>query len=265
MIVTTSVKPSETLLTQARRLSRQLDIPLVARRNATVRKLVGEQTNRRVIVVTEEGVRFYDGNGNQPDTPLFYHPSMALVRVKRLRAGESDPLIAYSGCSRGDAVLDCTAGLCADSLVFAYAAGAEGNVTALESEPVLHAIVSEGLATYESGLPDVDAAMRRISLQCRNHADYLEQQPDNSVDIVYFDPMFRRPVYESSSIGAIRTVANSGALLPEAIGHAKRIARKSVVLKEQYGSEEFERLGFLELPSKKSTKIAYGVIQVGEG
>src|SRR5690606_1746525 len=118
--------------------------------------------DRRLIVVTEREVRYYSG---QSDTPLFFHPSMALVRVKRMRNGESDPLIELSRCREGDQVIDCTAGLGSDSLVFSFAAGSSGNVLALESEQVLCTLVREGLSSYKTGLSDVDAAMRRIDMR----------------------------------------------------------------------------------------------------
>jgi len=259
VIVTTSVHPSPRARAMAAKLAEELSARLCPRRQWTVRKLLAMSEDGTALVVTEEEIRYYAG----PDAPpLVYHPSMAFVRVKRLRQGERDPLIEWSGCAEGDRIIDCTAGLASDSLVFSYAAGPSGSVTALESEPVLYALVREGLASYESGLPDVDEALRRIRLRCEDHLTYLSGLPDKSADIVYFDPMFRKPIHESSSIGAIRTVANRNALREEAVRQAVRVARKTVLMKEQFGSEEFERLGFQELPSKKTTKIAYGVIRI---
>jgi 16S rRNA (guanine1516-N2)-methyltransferase len=258
VIVTTTAKPSARALEQAGRLSAELDSPLKARGNLTVNKLLTLSHDKRLIVVTEEEVRYYDG---QSETPLYFHPSMAFVRVKRLRRGETDPLIQLTGCEEGDQVIDCTAGLASDSLVFSYAAGPSGSVTAIESEPVLCALVREGLAGYETSLPDVNEAMRRIAMKCVNHLEYLSGLPDNSVDIVYFDPMFRQPINESSSMEPLRAVANMDALSNEAIEQAKRVARKSVVLKEHQASEEFARLGF-ERRHVNTSKIAYGVIQL---
>jgi len=258
VIVTTTAKPSSSAMDQASRLAVELSAKLVARGNLTVRKLITLSTDEQLIVVTEQEVRYYDG---QAETPLYFHPSMAFVRVKRLRKGESDPLIQLSGCIEGDSVLDCTAGLASDSLVFAYAAGVSGSVVAVESEPVLCALVREGLASYDTGLEDVNAAMRRIVMRNVNHLDYLKTLPDSSVDIVYFDPMFRRPINESSSMEPLRSIANMNALSPEVIEQAVRVARKTVVLKEHQASEEFVRLGF-ERRHVNTSKIAYGVIEI---
>jgi len=258
VIVTTTAKPSARALEQASRLSAELVSPLKARGKLTVNKLLSLSDDNQLIVVTEEEVRYYDG---QSETPLYFHPSMAFVRVKRLRRGETDPLIQLSGCLEGDHIIDCTAGLASDSLVFSYASGPTGAVTAIESEPVLCAIVREGLAGYQTSLPDVNEAMRRITMKCMNHLEYLIGLPDNSADIVYFDPMFRKPINESSSMEPLRAIANMDALSGEVIAQAKRVARKSIVLKEHQASGEFARLGF-ERRHVNTSKIAYGVIQL---
>lgn len=258
MIITTSEKPSQRAAEQAARLATELSAELMPRKQMSAKKLLSLSADHRLIVVTEQEVRFYDG---QSETPFFFHPSMAFVRVKRLRRGEPDPLITISGCQAGDIVIDCTAGLAGDSLVFAYAAGENGQVIGLESEPILSALVREGLAQYRSGLDDVDAAMRRISLTCANHHNYISGLPDNSADIVYFDPMFRRPVLESSSMEPLRSMANMNAISDEVVQQAKRVARRRVLLKEHQSSGEFARLGF-ERHHVNTSKIAYGVIEI---
>ncbi|SFF09269.1 16S rRNA G966 N2-methylase RsmD [Paenibacillus catalpae] len=258
MIVTTADKPSQRALATAKRLAGELSAPYVARGKQSLRQLGERMEPIRMVVVTEKEVRYYDG---QTESPLYFHPSMAFVRVKRLRRGESDPLVDLTGCETGDRVIDCTAGLASDSLVFSYAAGEAGAVTAIESEPILCAVVREGLAGYQSGLPDVDAAMRRIQMKNVNHADYLAGLPDKSVDIVYFDPMFRQPIHESNALEPLRNLANDSALTVEAVQDAVRVARKTVVMKEHRESGEFERLGF-ERRHVNTSKIAYGVIEV---
>ncbi|MHA6483998.1 class I SAM-dependent methyltransferase [Paenibacillus sp. strain BS8-2] len=258
MIVTTAPSPSGRTIEQAKRLANELLAVYMSRRGASVRKLLAQSEDHRALIVTENEIRFYD---NEESPPLYFHPSMAFVRVKRLRKGESDPMIDISGCRPGDTIIDCTAGMAADSLIFSYAIGATGKVLAIESEPILCAVVREGLAAYETGLVDVDAAMRRIALTCGDHGRFLAGQPDNSADIVYFDPMFRHPIMESSAIGSFRSIANMDALTPEVVEQAKRVARRTVMLKEHQRSDEFARLGF-ERRHVNTSKIAYGVIQV---
>ena len=103
----------------------------------------------------------------------------------------------------------------------------------------------------------MNEALRRITLQCMDHKSWLTSQPDKSIDIVYFDPMFRQPLHDSSSMQPLRSLANREALDMESVHQAIRVARKSVVLKEHRDSEEFNRLGF---ERKHMNKIAYGVI-----
>lgn len=253
MIVTTAYKPSPELAEYAGRLAQELGCLLVPRKQDSLSRIKKRHGTDSVLVADDNGLRYYE----KSEEPLYFHPSMAYVRVKRLRSGDRDPLIEVSGCQTGDSVLDCTAGLGSDAIVFSYAVGPEGKVVALESEPVLYTVVREGLRAYETIHADVNEALRRIELQCANHMDWLAELPNNSFDIVYFDPMFRRPVHDSSALAPLRGLANSGALEDEAVRHAIRIARKSVVLKEHRESGEFGRLGF---ERRHVNKIAYGVI-----
>lgn len=255
MLVTTSYAPSPGAVDRGKRLAAELGVRYVPRGTSSVRRLGERYGDSQFLLVTERELHYY-GSG---ETPLYFHPSLSLVRVKRLMKGERDGLIDLSGAAPGDRVLDCTAGLGADAIVFSYAVGEIGEVTAVESEPALYTIVREGLRTYETGLQPFDDAMRRVRMKSGHHLTVLRQLDDKSVDIVYFDPMFRHPVEESSAIGPIRQLANHDALAEESIREALRVARKSVVLKESKDSGEFERLGFPEMPRTRS-KIAYGVI-----
>ena len=129
MIVTTSILPSDRLLALAARMAQELHAKLTTRGNLSVKKLMASSEDQKLIVVTEHEVRYYYRHTTHP---FYFHPSMAFVRVKRLRQGEPDPLIVLSGCEEGDRIIDCTAGLASDSLVFSYAAGSSGSVTALK-------------------------------------------------------------------------------------------------------------------------------------
>lgn len=258
MIITTGPDPTEAQIAKAKVLASELQGSYYPRRNETLKGLCRKVGDSRIMVASKQELVYYEGDL----PPLYFHPSMAFVRVKRLRKGESDPLIEVSGCRRGDQVLDCTAGLCSDALVFSYAAGPDGGVTALESEAVLHAVVRDGLKNYDTGMQDVNEALRRIRLIRTGHEQFLAELPDRSVDIVYFDPMFRVPISESSGIEPLRPLANVNALTKESIEHALRAARKAVVLKENRESGEFERLAFPWKLKAAKTKVAYGVITI---
>ncbi|AZN41989.1 class I SAM-dependent methyltransferase [Paenibacillus albus] len=253
MIVTTPHKPTEEQLAYAQGIAAELGGRLVPRKQDSLTLLREKYGDNHLLVADERGLRYYE----ESEEPLYFHPSMAYVRVKRMRKGEHDPLMTLTGCQPGDSVVDCTAGLGSDSIVFSYAVGAAGSVTAIESEPILYTVVREGLQSYHTEHTDVNEAFRRIQMRNTNHLEYLRQLADKSVDIVYFDPMFRKPMHDSSALQPLRGLANNEALSQQSVKEAVRVARKAVVLKEHAASGEFERLGFQR---QHINKIAYGVI-----
>lgn len=258
MIVTTSYNPAPSLTQKAEQLAEQLGSRAVHRRNLTVPKLQKRYRVRDVLVVTEQGLRCYRDDG----PPLFFHPSMTYLRIMRLLDGlQEEPLLKLADVRPGDTVIDCTAGLCSDAIMFSHGVGQAGKVIAVEADPLISLIAREGLASYETDLPAVNEAMRRITVIQGHHLDILRQQPDKSADVIYFDPMFAAPVEESASILPLRSFAYEQPLLQESIREAKRVARRTIVLKELRGSSLFAELGF-DIDHRQNSKIAYGVIRI---
>jgi len=257
LIVTTAERPQAGLVEYARQIAGQLRADYVDRRQSTLRRLAIEHRADGILVASRDGLKYVADN--QP--PLFFHPSMGLVRIKRLLGGGSDNMIDASGARAGDAVLDCTAGLAADAIVFSWAVGAAGAVSAVEASPLLHAIVREGLQAANTGLAEADEACRRIKMMAGSHEDILRGLPDRSFDIVYFDPMFERPIRASDAIRPLRSHACREPLAASAIREAVRVARKSVVMKNAKDSGEFERLGF-DAPRPSKSAVRYGVIRI---
>ncbi|MFC5531871.1 class I SAM-dependent methyltransferase [Cohnella yongneupensis] len=255
MIVTTSERPDESTVERANSLAEEWQAAYVPRLQQSISRMSRSNGNVDVAIVGPKEVKLVPADG----PPLFFHPSMALVRLKRLIGGGRDTLVSVSDAAPGDVVLDCTAGLCADALVYSYAVGRQGKVIALEASPVLHAIVREGLKTYESGIPEVDNAMRAITAIQSDYESYLAQLKDKSVDIVYFDPMFERPVNSSSALAPLRSQARMEPLQIGSVREAIRVARKKIVLKDNRGSGHFAELGF-SLARKSGSSVAYGVI-----
>ncbi|WP_315971267.1 class I SAM-dependent methyltransferase [Paenibacillus sp. N3.4] len=255
--MTTSYNPSGELLDKAVRLAGAYNGRVVPRRKYSLEHLRKNYEDNRLLLVTRDEIRYYEDD----HAAYFFHPSMALVRVKRMQRGESDLLIEASGTVPGDVIVDCTAGLASDSIVFSYAVGSLGSVTALESEPIPAMLIHEGLALYESEIAELNDAMRRIKVRKTDHLTYLQQLESQSVDVVYFDPMFRSPIEESQAISLLRRNANDEAVSLASIAEARRIARKSIVLKENRDSHEFARLGF-EHVLRSTTKTTYGVIRL---
>jgi 16S rRNA (guanine1516-N2)-methyltransferase len=230
----------------------------VPRRQFSLSKLRRRYTEDEIMLLTEQEIRYFSADHH---LPLFFHPSTAAIRIKRMLKGEADSLISIAGLTEGDTVLDCTAGLASDSILFYYAVGVSGKVTALESTRTLVMLLQEGLTHYESDIAAINSAMRRITIIHAEYLAYLQGMPAGSVDVIYFDPMFRLPIVESSAISPLRDIANAEALSVEAIAEAKRVARKKVIFKEHKDSKEFARLDFAKV-FRSQTNIAYGVIEL---
>ncbi len=255
-IVTTSYRPSQQLIQQAEQIAYQIGGSAVQREKYAIDKLRSRYHATDIVVVSESEIKWY----KQHHPVYFFHPSMALVRVERLMKGEPDSMLQHAGIRPGDRILDCTAGLGSDAIVFSYASGPDGQVTAIESEPDLAFLLKEGLKSYDSDIAELNEAMRRIQVIHHNHLTFLQACEDKSFDVVYFDPMFRKALEQSSSLNPIRAFSNPDPLQQEAIAEARRVARRLVMMKEHRDSSEFERLGFNQV-FRSYSKIAYGVME----
>jgi hypothetical protein len=183
-----------------------------------------------------------------------------MFRVKRLLRGETDPFVEASGLKDGMSLLDCTLGLGSDSIVASFATGSNGEVTGVEGNPVLAYIVAEGLKSWDSGLPQMDEAMRRVSVVQGDALAVMERMEDASVDCVYFDPMFEESILESDGIRGLAKFALSETLTRQMMEQAVRVAEKRVILKDHFRSSRFETFGF-KVFKRKSAKFHFGVIE----
>lgn len=257
MIITTGDQPAQATADRARTLAAKTGVRYLPRNRTSLPKLSLQSDDGDILIVLEGGARLYRHDGED----MHFHPSMSFVRAKRVLRGEPDPMLEAAKLLPGDTVVDCTAGLGADSAIFSLGTGAEGQVLALEQSLQLWSLLHEGFANYVSGVKEYDEALRRIKLLRSDHLQALKDLPDKSADVVYFDPMFRDPVSESSAISPLRAFANNSSLSQEAVREACRVARKVVVLKEKKDSGEFERLGFTPC-LRSQAKIVYGVIEL---
>lgn len=197
------------------------------------------------------------------DGEYFFHLSMAELRIKNLINGKHDHMITAMGLAAGMSVLDCTLGLATDAIVASFVAGEAGKITGLESSPVIALVAELGLQHFVGEANqkyDITSALRRIKVENADFNHYLEALPDNSFDIVYFDPMFRNPIYKSSNLNPIRSLADKRPLGIAAVKQACRVAKRKVVVKEAAGSREFERLGITTTTGGKYSSVQYGII-----
>lgn len=258
MIITTGQKENADLIEKAKRLSEQLGLPYAARRDRSIARLFADYQTDQLLVVLKETIKWYrEGEGGRP---FFFHPGLSVVRIKRLLRGDNDIMIQACQLNPGDSFLDCTLGLAADAIVASYTVGEKGRVVGLESEPMIAFLVGMGLKEVKE-FPELDLAARRIEVLQGHHLDFLASLPDDSFDVVYFDPMFRQGIKESASLQLLRNFANVSPLLPDVINQAKRVAKKRVVLKERSIGAEWQRLGF-RLMKRENMGVAYGILDI---
>jgi len=257
MIVTTAQKQNERLVTKAIEISQELEVTYVPRRDRSLQRMYEEENTNEVLVVLQKQLKWYV---NGIEDPFFFHPGLSVVRIKRLLRGDNDIMVQACQLQPGDSFLDCTLGLAADAIVASFVVGDEGRVLGVESQNVVAFLVQQGLKEVQL-FPEIDQASRRIKVISEHHLSFLHSMPDKSMDIVYFDPMFRRGIEESSSVGQLRLFANLDPLSETVMEQAKRVARKRIVLKERKDSGEFERLGF-SIVSRENMGVAYGVLEV---
>ncbi|SEH27646.1 MULTISPECIES: class I SAM-dependent methyltransferase [unclassified Selenomonas] len=254
-LVTTKEKFSTKAVRIAKETAEQLGLPYVPRSSFSLPEL-REKYGVDNILVVKKGLLFLEGI----EETLQFHPNMAHIRVKNLRFGRGDHLVKALDIQPGDRILDCTLGLGADAIVESFAAGPEGSVTGLESRPLIEAVVSYGLRHFDGDGEKITEAMRRVQTVCTDALAYLKEQPDNSFDAIYFDPMFRYPLMDSENLSPLRALADDRALTEETVAEACRVAKRRVVMKENARSLEFERLGFKTIMGGKYSKVHYGVM-----
>lgn len=229
----------------------------VPRRKGGLKAIWEEHQADAVLVWQQQGPVLHLGNDK-----LFFHPSMAKIRLAAYRnKGQTDPLIEAARVEAEDAILDCTLGLGADSIVLSYFARA-GEVLSLESSPAIAYTIKWGMRLYESTMPWLDEAIHRVKVRAADHLCYLQCLPDDSYDIVYFDPMFRQPLLKSETLSPIRVLGNAQALAEQAVDEARRVARKRVVIKERAQSSEFARLGCHRIAGSVHNQVHFGIIDI---
>ncbi|WP_066175707.1 class I SAM-dependent methyltransferase [Bacillus marinisedimentorum] len=258
MIVTTSSKNSKNLASLAIKAAEELDGVFVERQEIPLKALRTE-FNDDILVVGIDKFVIHPRNGEEP---FFFHPNAAMFRLKRVLAGGSDPFVEAAGLKPGMSIFDCTLGLGADAIIAAHAVGESGSVTGIEKNRMIAYLVERGLQTWKTNVPDLEIAMRRIKVIAGDYMLELKRIPSESVEVVYFDPMFQTPLTESAGINKMRPIAADTMLTEAAVEEAKRAARYRVIIKDHFRSAVFERHGF-KRKIRKSAKFHYGVLEKG--
>ncbi|MED1205370.1 class I SAM-dependent methyltransferase [Heyndrickxia acidicola] len=258
MFVTTAGRFNTRLINEAIKAAGELGIPFQPRNGISIEKLMVKASSSSSMVVGKERIELYFKN---KEYPFFFHPNSASFRIKRLLMGEKDPFIEAAGLTNGMSLLDCTMGLASDSIVASFIVGEKGRILAAEGNKYLHFIVKKGLQSWNSDLMEMNEAMKRIEPLHITYQELLKTLPENSVDVVYLDPMFEETITESKGIEGIRELALYGGLTNDVIMEAKRVAKKRIVLKDHFKSERFAELGF-HVMKRKSSKFHFGYMDV---
>lgn len=254
IIVTTGRKFSADMKILAENTADKLNLKFVERENFSVDTLKEIYCAKGVLIAKNNSLNLITDDGG-----LFFHPNIAHLRIKNLCNNLGDRLIDAGKISEGMKILDCTLGLGSDAIVESFAVGESGKIIALEKNPVLAEIVRHGMKNFSADNEKILSAMRRVEIITVDYLEYLRTAETDSFDVIYFDPMFRRPLKKSSGINPIRIVADKSPVSIEAVREACRVAKNFVVLKEN-SCEEFERLGFKIVGGGKYSSITFGII-----
>ncbi len=263
MIVTTSLREIAADVLAAERVANELAIPCVNRNRQSMLELMQKYKTTQIIVIENQQPVVTNSASK-----FFFHRGLSELRILNLLRTGNDPLVKSLTLESGMSVLDCTLGLAADALVAAHIVGATGKVCGLESSPLVSLITRWGIAALTEDAadcrPELRQAASRVEVITANHTTYLAQLPDGCFDVVYFDPMFRRPKQSSAGIQSLRDYANPQPLDRGALQQALRVARSRVVVKELAGSPEFNRLGIRQFGGGQHSSVQYGILHKGD-
>ncbi len=261
LIITTSTQPNNQVLDRANQWAEELNCPLVirsetAQQHLSLAQIATTYQAELVVVVGRKQTKLWM-NGKE----YYYHPNMAKLRLLALAQGQVDQLIQAAQIKAGNSLLDCTLGLAADAIVASFAVGLAGKIVGLESQELIASLTSEGLRQYQAKYPALVDAMRRIQVVKAEASSYLASLPDETFDIVYFDPMFPHTKQKSSGIDLLRICGNPAPLTKQILQEGLRVAKQRVVVKHNRASKLFEQLGITLVVGGKYSSVAYGVLE----
>lgn len=226
--VVPSLKAKGAALDEARQWAESVGAVYVPRQKRTTGELRRDYGDN-FLVYSARGPKLF-----RPEGTHVFSLNMAELRIQNLRKGGDDHFLEAVMTGTAADFLDCTCGFGADSLVASFALPPGSRVTALEASPLMAAVTGWGFVHFVHGQPDVTAALRRIHLHCCDFRAYLQSLPDKAYDVIYFDPMFDKPVMASCQFRPVRDILDNAPLTEADIRLALRKARQKVVVKGRY-------------------------------
>ena len=255
-LISTSSKTNAYLIEQAKKVSQLLQMPYVPRKYQSLEDLLVAHHCAGALLITKEGPSFVTKEG----VPHQFHLSMAHLRLLEIDRGNIDHLLRAISYESVTSILDCTAGLGSDSAVISYGCPQLTRHTAIEGHPILGYITNYGFRHFQHKEPKVTEALRRIQLVICNYQDYLDQIEPNRYDVIYVDPMFENPVYESPQFQQWRGHLLESKITPEIVELALEKSKR-LVIKERKGSRVFKEIPPVEMVGGKYSSIAYGIYE----
>ena len=242
------------LVARAKEAAERWQLPFVDRaRKSPLEALLGQKAHA-LLVLGSDGWTLRDIEG-----ALHFTPNMAWLRIKRIDAGvEDDVLVKLCELKPSDQVLDCTLGLGIDALVCARVVGPTGRVVGIEKVLPLWILTSEGLAHWE-----IANHSARIETLHGDSTELMATFDDQSFDCVLFDPMFEKPRKSSPAFEILRRTATDAPLTATMLAHARRIARRWVVIKSASYTPAMKRLGLNPEPTSAFSNIIWARMRGG--
>lgn len=259
LYVTTSQKGAAAFDQEALRIGQLLESPVIDRNDASLLEVFTETQADKLLVVGSKGPVLY----TSPKAKHQFHISMAQLRLLALKRGQRDHLLEAVGSIKLTSFLDCTAGLCSDSLVVSYAHPTCQRLYAVEGLAALAYISNWGCRHFRHEDEKVTAALRRIQVVAMYYEDLLPRLGNNSFDVVYLDPMFEVPVMASSQFLSLRGQLVETVISRPMIKEALRVAKYRVIIKERPHSHLFKTYRPTQLVGGKYSRIAYGIYEKG--
>ena len=250
------IRDRPALIAEAQNIATRYGLPFSLRGHRTRRKVV-EDCGGWILMLQGDGLCFHSESANYR-----FHPGTAHLRQLMLAQGKQIHLLMALELQPEDAVLDCTLGQASDGQLIIAQLGDKGRYVGLEQSAPIYWVVAEGLrkaALQWERAPHVE-------VHHTDHLTFLQRQADNSFDIVYFDPMFRTHIEASTNMDDFIDIANHAPLTQAAFDEARRVAKRSVVIKERFYSEVFAQLKIRQYPHRFVTPgkrtTSYAVVDV---
>lgn len=261
IFVTTSQRPTPALKLRAAEIADELGCPVEPRGKDGLEKLFARRPDAgRTVIVASERWELISRDGWR----FFHHPNLAAIRLKNVLGGKRDLLLEAAQLQPGDQVLDATLGLGSEATLCAWAVGDTGAVHGIEAIPAMGVVVRNGLAHTRTASPTLNAAMRRIKVvHLGHHLEFLKTCPDDSYDVICFDPFFDVSLNPTENLSGLRAFGDHAPLLPETLIQAWRVARKRIVVKTERFSSLLDTLEISERVTSRQSKLVYGVIETG--